>query len=79
MSGVRVTKLEHDPAGFWRARVSVGGTTIDCDNRFGSWQADVRPHKGARRMVRRFVLPPVAAELQLRVRRALRKEVATDD
>lgn len=63
-----ITKVERDPEGFYRARVTGSdGVTIAVDNRFGSWQADVRRAPGHRTFVRKFVLPHVAAELQARI------------
>lgn len=64
-----ITKFERDPEGgnFYRARVTCDGDTIAVDNRYGSWQADVRVRPGARTFKRKFVLPHVAAELQKRV------------
>lgn len=70
-----ITKLERHPeAGYWTARVSAGGETIEVDKRYGSWHAIVRDEPGVRRFHRQFVLSPVAAALQERVRRLERKE-----
>lgn len=72
---LRVTQLQRHPEhGYWTARVSVGGTTVDVDCRDGSWLASVRRAPGHRTFVRREVLPFVAAALQERVRRAERQE-----
>jgi len=64
-----ITKLNRD-AGFWAARVSVNGDTIDVDTRYGSWQAVLRdgPHK--RTFHRTEVPPALAAKLQEKVRPA---------
>jgi hypothetical protein len=68
---LRITKLARDHTeGFWRARVSANGTTINVDRRYGSWQAQI----GERR---REVLPRVAAALQKQVRRREYRERRT--
>lgn len=73
--GLRVTQLRRDPTGgYWTARVSLDGTTIDVDRCDGSWMASVRRAPGHRTFVRREVLPFVAAVLQDRVRRLERQE-----
>ena len=69
-----ITKLERHPEGYWTARVTCGGSTVEADDRYGSWQANVRIRPGARTFVRRFVLPHVAAELQRKVKAAERRE-----
>lgn len=51
------------PSGTSRA----DGHTVTVDDRFGSWQADVRIRRGARTFRRAFVLPHVAAVLQSKV------------
>jgi hypothetical protein len=72
-----ITKLARSPEGFWRARVSSNGTTIDVDMRYGSWQATVRPFPRSRSLVRRDVLPFVAAALQAKVRPVEKREART--
>ena len=67
---LRVTKLVQTDDGYWTANISLNGETQAVDNRHGSWQADVRVRPGARSFVRRDVLPPYAAELQKRLRKA---------
>lgn len=73
MSTVIVTKLSREE-GFWTANVSVNGTTVAVDRRFGSWQGTVRAAPGSREFVRRPVLPRVEAALQERVRPIERAE-----
>lgn len=69
-----ITKLER-AGDFFRARVTdAEGRTFPVDNKFGSWQADVRPYPYAKRTVRRPVLPHVALELQAQVRRIEKRE-----
>lgn len=69
-----ITRLEKHPDGHWEAWVSSPDTpAFRVDNRYGSWQADVRRVAGSRTFNRRFVLPPVAAALQEKVRRAERR------
>lgn len=72
---LRVTQLHRHPEhGYWQARVTIDGVTIDVDRRYGSWQATVRRAPGQRTFVRREVLPFVAAALQDRVRLRERQE-----
>jgi hypothetical protein len=73
-----ITKLARDPDhGYWTARVTpCGGTTVCVDRQFGSWQATVRDAPGLQSFHREFVLPPVAAALQERVRPIERAERA---
>lgn len=64
-----ITLVRRDPEdGFWRARVTCDGVTLDVDRQFGSWQADVRAGPRRRSFRRIDVLPDVAAALQDRVR-----------
>lgn len=63
---VTVTKLTFEP-GYWSARVSVDGATIDVDRRHGSWQAVVRDAPGKRSFHRVEVVPALAALLQKKV------------
>lgn len=68
----RITKLERAPEGFWRAHVSNNGTTIDVDNRHGSWRALIRvPH--TQRFTVENVNPAVAAALQRKLPREARQ------
>jgi hypothetical protein len=71
-----ITKLERHEDGYWAARVTLGGLTLEVDRKWGSWQARVpeRLRDGTRVVRRRGVLPHVAAELQARVRAAERRE-----
>lgn len=69
---LRITKWERTPDGYYRARVSSGGATIDVHDRFGSWLADVRIAPGRRTFTLREVLPPVAAVLAAKRRAAER-------
>jgi hypothetical protein len=73
-----ITKLGRDPEeGFWTARVTpAGGTTLEVDRRYGSWQANVRDAPGVQSFHREDVLPHVAAALQERVRPVERAERA---
>lgn len=71
MSGLRITKLERHPEGYWTARVSAGGTTLPVDRKYGSWQIDLSK-RGA--PVRCEVRPQVAAALQEQVKRAEKRE-----
>lgn len=72
-----ITCVRRDPDhGFWRARVTIDGRTLDVDRRHGSWQANRRVRTGARTFTRCDVLPAVAAALQLRVRPLERAERA---
>lgn len=53
---------------YWRARLKVGDDHFEVDTKFGSWMI-VLKHKPARGRLlggetRKFVLPPVAADLQ---------------
>lgn len=65
---VTITCVHRDPDGYWRARVSAGGVTLNVHRRYGSWLAEVRPRPGVRHVELREVLPHVAAALQARVR-----------
>lgn len=71
MSGLRITKLQPHPEGYWTANVSAGGSTLPVHNKYGSWQIELAK-RGA--PVRRDVLPPVAAALQQHLKRAERRE-----
>lgn len=62
-----VTKLNRDE-GYWRARVTVNGDTIQVDRRHGSWLAVLRDGPRRRSFHRAEVHPALAAELQRRVR-----------
>jgi hypothetical protein len=62
-----ITKVEKHPAGYYTARVSADGLTVAVDNRYGSWQADVRAGPRLRSFRRVEVLPHVAAVLQKKV------------
>ena len=59
-----ITKLTLQPEGYYTARVSSNGQTFNVDNKFGSWQAEVRNGPRQRSFCRRDVLPRVAAALQ---------------
>lgn len=61
-----VTCVRDHPDGYRTARVSANGTTVDVDDRYGSWQA-VQRKRGTE--TRREVLPPVARVLQKRAGR----------
>lgn len=70
-----ITKLERHPEhGYWRARVTCEGVTLEVHRRFGSWLAEVRTAPRARTFNQREVLPHVAAELQRKVKRLERRE-----
>lgn len=69
----RITQLRHE-AGYWQARVSVNGDTLDVDRRCGSWQASVRDAPRASTFHRRELHPEVAAALQVRVRPLEKRE-----
>lgn len=73
---VTITKLERDVRGFWTARVTVDGDTVSVDNRIGPWTLPVDPNAdpGSNRIVRREILPDIAARLRSRVRAAGRGE-----
>lgn len=60
---MRITKLERVPEGHWRARVTVDGTTVAVDNRFGSWRITPPGEGGSYREL----LPTLAARLQQKV------------
>ena len=69
-----ITKLERAPEGYWRARVTgPDGVTVDVDRRDGAWFAEVRAAPRSQTMVRRDVLPHIAAALQAKVRPLERK------
>lgn len=73
-----ITKLERAPEGFWRARVTgADGVAVPVDRRYGAWFAEVRKAPRSRTMVRRDVLPHVAAALQAKVRPIEKREEAT--
>lgn len=72
-----ITKMERHPDGYWTARATCEGVTVEVDNRYGSWQANVRQGPRSRSFARRFVLPHVAAELQRKVKRAEKREAVS--
>ena len=73
IEGLRITKLERDPAhGFWRARATAGGRTVEVDCRYGSWQV-VERHRGSE-VGRRFATPALAEALSARVRPLERRD-----
>lgn len=65
MDGLKVTKLERDGDGVLRAHVSLNGTTVEVDRRYGSWRAtaQLRP-RVERWQFPRDVPTAVAAALQ---------------
>lgn len=64
-----ITKLHFCEHGYWKARVTgADGVTVEVDRRYGVWHAEVRVSPRSRRMVRRDVLPHVAAALQAKVK-----------
>lgn len=70
-----ITSVRRDPdGGFWRARVTIDGHTLDVDRRYGSWQGLRRRAPRSREWVRCEVLADVAAALQARVRPLERAE-----
>jgi hypothetical protein len=73
---VTITKLDRDVRGFWTARVTVDGDTVSVDNRIGPWTMPVDPNAdpGSNRIVRREILPDIAARLRSRARAAERGE-----
>lgn len=56
-----ITKLERCAAGYWTARVTCDGQTIEVDRRYGSWQATIGSNGNSHR---EFVMPHVAEALQ---------------
>lgn len=62
-----ITKLRRDH-GYWQARVTAGGRTINVDRRYGSWQAEPDNDYADGSGRRTDVLPYVAAALQAKVR-----------
>lgn len=71
----RITQLNRDE-GFWQARVTVAGDTIQVDRRYGSWQAVLRDGPRRRSFHRADIHPALAAELQRRVRPLERRQAA---
>lgn len=64
--GLTITKLSNED-GYWTARVTLNGQTVDVDRRYGSWHA-FKVNRETR--TRHDVMPAVAAALQERVRQA---------
>lgn len=57
----RITKVEKTAEGYWRARLTVDGTTYPVDRRDGSWKVTVQTADGP---ARRELLQPWPAKLQ---------------
>ena len=75
VEAIRVTKVERDGAGHWRANASVNGSTRTFHNRYGTWQTDRRrSDEWPPVVIRREALPAIARALQAKVRRLERRQ-----
>lgn len=74
MRDFTITKLERHPLeGYWQARVTADGNTIEVHRKHGSWIGERRIAPRSQTMQRFHVLPAVAAVLQEKVRRRERR------
>lgn len=71
-----ITKLRRCDGGWWTARATIDGVTVEVDCRYGSWQAEVRAAPRVQQHVRKDLDPSVARRLQEKVRPLERQERA---